>query len=118
MTILHRVTAPVVKVSIGSPGGNRVAQILTRGSLVPEGVADELLDGLTARGLIEVLEPTAEVVEPAPEDPEHTPPPKAGKGSGEDAWHAYAAAIGVEVPADTSRDDVIAAIETAGKPTE
>lgn len=118
MTILHRVTAPVVKVSIGSPGGNRVARILTRGSLVPEGVAAELLDSLTARGLIEAIEPAPEAFDHVHVGAEPTPPPKAGKGSGEDAWRTYADAVGVEVPADASRDDVIAAIETAGKPTE
>lgn len=40
-------------------------------------------------------------------------PPKGGPGSGMDAWLAYAKKAGVEVPADASRDDVIAAVEAA-----
>lgn len=115
VTKLYRVTAPVVKVAIGSLTGNRVARILTRGALVPEGVDQALLDNLSARGLIESVE-VNEVVEP--EQTDLTAPPKDGSGSGKAAWHTYAAAIGVEVPADASRDDVIAAIEAAGKPTE
>lgn len=46
------------------------------------------------------------------------PPPQSGKGSGKDAWHAYAAASGVEVDDDASREDVIAALEAAGVATE
>lgn len=48
------------------------------------------------------------------------PPPRSGKGSGIDAWTAYAASFDppVEVADDASRDDVIAAIEAAGHPVE
>lgn len=46
------------------------------------------------------------------------PPPKAGQGSSAEAWRTYAAAVGVEVAGDASRDDVITAVEAAGKPTE
>lgn len=45
-------------------------------------------------------------------------PPKGGAGSGVDAWKAYAAKLDVEVADDASRDDVIAALEAAGHPTE
>lgn len=45
-------------------------------------------------------------------------PPRGGAGSGAEAWRAYAAAKGVEVAADAGRDDVIAALEEAGVPTE
>jgi hypothetical protein len=34
-------------------------------------------------------------------------PPRAGKGSGRDAWAAYAAERGVQVDDDASRDDII-----------
>lgn len=45
------------------------------------------------------------------------PPPRAGKGSGEDKWRAYAAEKGVELPAAVeSRDDVIEFLEAAGIP--
>lgn len=47
-------------------------------------------------------------------------PPRSGKGSGVDAWTAYAATLDppVDVAEGTSRDDVIAAIEAAGHPVE
>lgn len=54
--------------------------------------------------------PAAEAVQEK-QDPE--PPPRAGKGSGHDAWAAYAAAKGVEVPEGAGRDEIIAAVEAA-----
>ncbi|GAA1714498.1 hypothetical protein [Brachybacterium phenoliresistens] len=125
----YKVTAPVVKVSIGSLDGNRVARILRAGAIVPEGVAEESLDLLASRGLIEAL-PEPDLDPEDDIDPETlgdagaqgeerpTPPPKAGKGSGPEAWRAYAEKVDVEVPADASREDVIAAVDAAGKPTE
>ncbi|MFE2912823.1 hypothetical protein [Kitasatospora indigofera] len=41
-------------------------------------------------------------------------PPRAGKGSGKDAWSDFAAAKGVEVEPGANRDDIIAACEAAG----
>ncbi|MGC4886694.1 hypothetical protein [Micromonospora sp. DT227] len=41
-------------------------------------------------------------------------PRRSGKGSGVDAWAAFAATQGVEVEADASRDEIIAACEQAG----
>jgi hypothetical protein len=46
------------------------------------------------------------------------PPPKGGDGSGAPAWREYAARNGVEVPADASRADIIAALERAQVRTE
>jgi hypothetical protein len=46
------------------------------------------------------------------------PPPKGGAGSGKDAWAAYAAARGVAVAEDATRDEIVAALEDAGVPTE
>ncbi|TDD54583.1 hypothetical protein E1286_05175 [Nonomuraea terrae] len=40
-------------------------------------------------------------------EPELQEPPRGGSGSGKEAWAAYAAARGVEVDADASRDDII-----------
>ncbi len=45
-------------------------------------------------------------------------PPKSGAGSSAPAWVAYAAASGVPVKPDAKRDDVIAACEAAGVPTD
>lgn len=47
------------------------------------------------------------------------PPPMGGPGSGRDAWAAYASTQGVTVTDEMrSRDDVVAALKAAGKPTE
>lgn len=40
-------------------------------------------------------------------------PPRSGKGSGRDAWAAYAEARGVSVPDEASRDDIIFALDLA-----
>lgn len=40
-------------------------------------------------------------------------PPKVGKGSGRDAWVAYAETVGVDVAEDDSKHDIIAAVEAA-----
>jgi hypothetical protein len=45
-------------------------------------------------------------------------PPKGGPGSGTAAWAAYAGEVGVDLEEDASREDIIAAIEAAGRPTE
>ncbi|GGM27099.1 hypothetical protein GCM10011608_09860 [Micromonospora sonchi] len=52
------------------------------------------------------------VTEPAPSLPPS--PPRSGKGSGLDAWQAYANVAGVSYPADASRADIIAACVDAG----
>jgi hypothetical protein len=41
-------------------------------------------------------------------------PSRSGRGSGLDAWRAFAESRGVAVDADMSRDDIIAACERAG----
>lgn len=40
-------------------------------------------------------------------------PPRSGRGSGVEAWRAYAARHDLDVPADASREDIIAAAEDA-----
>lgn len=70
MSTLHIAAAAVVKVSIGSPSGNRVAQFVQRGGIIPEGVSEELLERLLDRGLIEVLEVDDAEVEEAEEKPD------------------------------------------------
>lgn len=39
-------------------------------------------------------------------------PPRRGRGSGRKAWADYAAKIGVDVPDDASRDDIIELVES------
>ncbi len=60
MSSQHIATAAVVKISIGSPSGNRVAQFIQRGGIIPEGVDEEQLKRLVKRGLVakEKLEKT------------------------------------------------------------
>lgn len=41
-------------------------------------------------------------------------PPRSGRGSGVDAWRAYAARTDLDVADDASREDIIAAAEDAG----
>ncbi|MFD5663449.1 hypothetical protein ACFWIK_00870 [Streptomyces anthocyanicus] len=41
-------------------------------------------------------------------------PPRSGRGSGIDAWRAFAEQNGVGVDSDMSREDIIAAAEDAG----
>jgi hypothetical protein len=45
-----------------------------------------------------------------PADPS-AEPPRSGKGSGVEVWRAHAAHLGVEVPEDASRDDIVAAVD-------
>lgn len=51
-------------------------------------------------------------------DADLDPPPTSGPGSGLADWLAYAERVGVEVPADAKRADVIEAVRAAGKPVE
>ena len=44
-------------------------------------------------------------------------PPRSGAGSGADAWRAYAESLGAEVSEGATRDQIIAGLEAAGKPT-
>lgn len=41
-------------------------------------------------------------------------PPRSGRGSGIEAWRQFAEQRDVEVPAEASREDIIAACEAAG----
>ncbi|WP_198410831.1 hypothetical protein [Microbacterium halophytorum] len=48
----YEVKANVVKVAVGDPAGNRVARILRRGAIVPDGVDESTLKSLAGRRLI------------------------------------------------------------------
>ncbi len=84
-------------------------RIVTR---VLEGVGDLLRD------LVAVVEDGDELADPAAESVAPVPPPRAGKGSGEDKWRAYAAEVGFDVTGIEDRNDIIAALESAGVPVE
>lgn len=53
MATLYQARANVVKVSIGPATGNRVARLITRGGVIPEGVEQGQLDRLAKLKLIE-----------------------------------------------------------------
>lgn len=40
-------------------------------------------------------------------------PPRAGKGSGREAWVTYAETVGIEHDEDATRDEIIAAIDAS-----
>lgn len=70
MSNQHIATAAVVKISIGSPGGNRVAQFIQRGGIIPSNLDEEQVERLVARGLIAKVEveESEEGTEPEPID--------------------------------------------------
>jgi len=75
--------------------------VLTAGSEVPKWAADQL--GAHCFGGVADDEG----------DSADGEPPKAGPGSGKAAWAAYAESVGVDVEEDATREDIIAAVETA-----
>lgn len=44
-------------------------------------------------------------------DPATEEPPRAGAGSTTEAWRTYATNLGLDVPDDAGRDDIIAAVD-------
>ena len=59
----------------------------------------------------------AEATDEVPDTAEGVPP-KQGKGSGVTAWRAYADTKGFETDDNISREEIIAALDAAGIPTE
>lgn len=57
MSDVYVAKANVVKVSIGALDGNRVARIIRRGGVIPEGVNEASLKDLAKRGLIAPVKP-------------------------------------------------------------
>lgn len=102
----HVVTAAAVKVSIGDPGGNTIARILRRGSVVPDGVDADKLTELEKRGLIS--KQAATTVEPAEDDPAKP----VGEMTAEEL-KAYAAEHNIDLTGASKKDDILAAIQAA-----
>lgn len=107
------VTAGYVTVTTAVPGG-RAMRDIQLGDLLPDDVPQEQVDTLLARGAVARVE---EELPPASEPPAG-PPPKAGKGSGMDAWTAYAHSYGVPVPDGMKRDELVNALAQRGIATE
>ncbi len=81
-------------------------------------IVSRVLDGVGAllRDLVVVDEDGDD--DAAGTEAEAVPPPRAGKGSGEDKWRAYAAAQGVDVSHIEDRNEIIAFLEEQGVPVE
>ncbi len=45
-------------------------------------------------------------------DPETGEPPRTGRGSGVEVWTEYATALGLEIPEDSTRDQVVELVDT------
>ena len=106
----HIATAAVVKVSIGSPSGNRVAAFVQRGDVIPEGVAEDQLNRLIDRGLI-----TSVTVE-EPDAGETTVP----DGDPSEEWSGkqldkFAAELGIDLGGSRTKSDKVAALAAATK---
>lgn len=103
-----------------SLGGNRIR--------IDGGNVDDFYDLAESPAVIEFTWDPKNQIKPADEDDTVVPlseeeivaakaeiaperPPASGAGSSRDAWVEYANALGMEVPDDMSRDDIIAALE-------
>ncbi|WBB73241.1 hypothetical protein O7602_26735 [Micromonospora sp. WMMD1128] len=86
------------------------------GGKVPSAIEEPQEEAARLRARLAELE--AQTVGGGEEPPRDGPPPKGGPGSGAPAWREYAASKQVEVPADASREIVVAALEAAGVRTE
>ncbi|MGD9607397.1 MAG: hypothetical protein AB7V10_07945 [Leucobacter sp.] len=102
---LYIAAATVVKVSVGPATGHRIAQIVRRGDVLPQGVDQELLDKLEKRGLITLVETEDEAVEIPEGDP--TADWK------RDQLEAYAAAKGIDVSKAKNKPEVLEALAAA-----
>jgi hypothetical protein len=45
---------------------------------------------------------------------EKSEPPRGGEGATADAWREYATGLGIEVPEDAGRDDIVALVDARG----
>ncbi len=92
---------------------NGKVQHLYHGDVVPAGIDKGSLANLVSLGFVSTDD---EVVgEPQgfePSDMER--PAEAGPGSAKEKWLAYAAAKGVEVDAEASKEDIVKAVSDAG----
>jgi len=97
------VTAALVVAHVGGK-----VQHLHFGDIVPAGIDPGSLANLESLGFVssasEDEAPSGEVQRPA----------ESGPGSAKDKWLVYAAAKGVEVDAEASKEDIVAAVTTAG----
>lgn len=80
-------------------------------------------EGVTREGTVKArhvddTEAPSEPSKPSEAAGDEEPPPRAGPGSGRARWTEYAAAHGITVDDETTRDEIIDACAQAGVPTE
>lgn len=97
-----------------------VAKLITAPDVWEEGEADEPLGSSAPAAPVTPTAPSAPAAAAPAPAPATEPgiPPKKGKGSGVEAWRAYADAKGFDIDADVKREDIIHALTEAGIPTE
>ena len=108
----HVVKSAVVAVTIGSPGGNGLVRFVEAGSLLPEGVDQEIVDHLVSTGLVEevVFEPEADEPEG---DEESEGDPVSLDDMKLDELRAHAASRGIDLGDAARKDDIRAVIDAA-----
>lgn len=106
MAAAHTVTAALVVALVGGK-----VQHLYHGDVVPSNIDEGSLANLKSLGFISSED---EDVSPDPESQAGERPNESGPGSAKEKWLAYAAFHQVEVDPAGSKDDIIAAVTTAG----
>ncbi|TGB37878.1 hypothetical protein [Mycolicibacterium peregrinum] len=96
----------------GAPATASVSAVPTED--LEDRIVARVVDGVGAllRDMLVVVD--AEDEDSASTGSEADPPPRAGKGSGEDKWRAYAAEKGVDVSHIEDRNEIIAFLEDQG----
>jgi hypothetical protein len=98
MVTLYKAKASVVKVSVGPGTGNRVARIIHRGGIIPEGIEQEQIKRLEKLGLIEKV-----VVEETATDADAKAAAEAKAKAAADAKAAAAAKAAADKAAETGK---------------
>lgn len=104
---------PVEVAPAGGPLVNGDAEV-TDGPADETAASEQAPEPAETEGEVQAEGDDGDDSEPGAEAPE--PPPAAGKGSSEQAWRDYAAAVGVDIEGVEDRKGIRAAIEAAGKP--
>lgn len=117
----HVVAATMVVVKVPGAQGGEV--YLRKGQLLPATVEASERKRLTGLGLVTEVKAAAPAVvtpsdpPPAPPAPPAPPVEKPAPNAGPEKWAAYAASLGIEVPADADKArvrDLVEAHEAAG----
>ncbi|UOQ58560.1 hypothetical protein MUN78_06980 [Leucobacter allii] len=108
----------VVKVPVGPATGHRIATIVRRGDVIPQGVAQDHLDSLETRGLIEKVEIPDTAEDSAGTTAKTDGAEEIPEGDPAESWtgkqlKAYAVKHEINLGKAKSKPDMIAAIAAA-----